>query len=164
MPGNNGNDLINGNKFSNFIFGGNGKDTINGNGGNDILLGGNGRDLISGGDGHDFLSGGRGRDTLSGDAGNDWLSGGRGRDVLSGGEGNDVLFGGRGRDTAVLEDSILNFSFQQGWCGLRVTHDGVPGTDWLFGIEILQFDDITIDLRASNNGPLGVDDSNSARQ
>jgi len=158
MPGNNGNDLINGNNFSNFIFGGNGKDTINGNGGNDILLGGNGRDLISGGDGHDFLSGGRGRDTLSGDAGNDWLSGGRGRDVLSGGEGNDVLFGGRGRDTAVFEDSILNFSFQQGWCGLRVTHDGVLGTDWLFSIEILQFDDITIDLRASNNGPLGVDD------
>jgi VCBS repeat-containing protein len=163
MPGNNGNNLINGNGLSNFLYGGNGHDTINGNGGNDILLGGNGRDLISGGDGHDLLKGGNGKDTLFGDAGNDWLFGGRGRDVLSGGQGNDVLFGGRGRDTAVFEDSILNFTFHQGWCGLRVTHTDVLGTDWLFSIELLQFDDITINLRAANNAPLAVDDTLAAQ-
>ena len=138
------NDLLVGNKKTNFILasGGNdfvnpggGKDYVFGEAGNDILNGDRGADVLNGGAGGDVLNGGSGRDTLLGEAGNDILNGDRGadllrggsdQDIISGGGGNDLIFGGtgndalfgdRGRDIFVFapgEDADIVFDFELG--------------------------------------------------
>ena len=83
--------------------------------------------------------------TLSGSAGNDVLTGLAGDDILIGGAGDDHLIGGAGWDQAVFAgqaDRYKVFETQQGdW---RVV--GPDGFDLLTGIELLRFDDRTIDL------------------
>ncbi|MFY0662957.1 MAG: VCBS domain-containing protein [Shimia sp.] len=119
---------------------------IFGRGGNDTMIGGNRSDLLFGGWGHDDISGGRG---------NDRLFGGRGNDTMSGGEGYDQIFGGRGRDTAVYEGSVFGYSWEQGWFRKfyvkDIDHsDGNTAIDTLRGVELLQFDDYTFNIRGAN--------------
>ncbi len=105
--GNGGNDLLNGNLGNDWLYGGDGDDELYGgsqtsafsNDGNDYLDGGNGNDGLLGGTGLDTLLGGTGNDTLFGGAGNDRLFGGTGNDYLDGGNDHDYLLGEDGRDT-----------------------------------------------------------------
>ncbi len=78
--GTDGNDTLNGTRWSDSILARGGDDLINGGAGNDTLLGEAGNDSLDGGDGADSVSGGVGNDTLHGGAGNDTLSGGSGMD------------------------------------------------------------------------------------
>jgi VCBS repeat-containing protein len=125
-------------------------------------------DEITGTGGNDWLFGGRGADILSGGLGRDWLFGGRGNDTLAGGGGNDRLFGGWGTDTAVFSGDIRDYDFAPQWFGgLSVDHargDGSDGTDFLYGIEVLQFENFTAYLDGRNNGPLALDDAADAEE
>ena len=98
-----GNDMVSGSKFADFMLldtgndmgnGMRGADTLNGENGRDTLIGDQGNDSLLGGAGNDSILGGIDRDYLHGDYGNDSLYGGTGADTLSGGRGTDVLYGG----------------------------------------------------------------------
>ncbi len=93
-----GDDLINGTRFTDTIDGLGGNDTINGRAAPDTLNGGEGNDTLNGGDDNDTLDGGNGDDTVNGDAGNDTATGGAGTDTVNGGAGDDTLDGGAGND------------------------------------------------------------------
>lgn len=93
-----GNDLIEGSRRRDLLYGGDGNDRMRGFGGRDLLAGRNGSDRLWGGADDDLLSGNRGNDRGSGGAGDDLVGGGSGRDWLKGGTGNDELIGGPDRD------------------------------------------------------------------
>jgi Ca2+-binding RTX toxin-like protein len=69
--GSDGNDVLKGRFWGDYIDGGNGDDMISGNSGDDLLVGGDGSDTLLGGEGNDTLDGGTGNDSLVGGAGND---------------------------------------------------------------------------------------------
>lgn len=92
-------DVISGDRKSNFLNGRGGSDEIDGGRNGDQLVGGTGADNLSGQGGGDDLIGGRGRDKLVGGSGSDELRGGGQSDVLNGGRGNDLLIGNGGSDT-----------------------------------------------------------------
>ncbi|MEL6476107.1 MAG: fasciclin domain-containing protein [Pseudomonadota bacterium] len=107
IPGNEVNQVLNGNGAKNHLVGGNGDDLIRGfsnrdklvgNGGDDNLFGGNGRDDLRGGDGDDNLFGNQAADLIAGGHGDDLILGGFGGDNLWGNAGDDEIFGGNGRD------------------------------------------------------------------
>lgn len=110
-------------------------------------------------EGSNRINGGDGNDTLIGSAFYDRINAGDGDDIVEGGEGDDVMFGNDGFDTAVFNGSILDFQWGWGNGGsLFVTDlntaDGNEGQDELKHFEALQFDDFTLMLDGSNNGPL----------
>ena len=86
--GDDGNDILRGGNYDDFLYGGNGDDTLYGSLGNDYLDGGNGSDTLYGQDGNDTLVAGQG-DTLS-----NKLDGGDGSDILIGSNGNNNLISG----------------------------------------------------------------------
>lgn len=92
--GENGDDLLIGDRGDDSLNGGNDQDTLLGFGGFDNLNGGEGSDIILG-DGVSFngQGGGFNNDTLDGAGGDDIVIGGGASDVLSGGDGNDILLG-----------------------------------------------------------------------
>ena len=93
-----GDDVLNGTRFSDTLDGLGGNDVINGRAALDTLNGGEGNDTLNGGDDNDVLDGGNGDDTVNGDAGNDTANGGAGTDMVNGGAGDDILDGGTGND------------------------------------------------------------------
>ena len=112
----------------------------------DFLFGGRGDDILRGRGGNDFLFGGRDDDSLFGGQGFDILFGGRGNDRLEGGADDDLLFGGRGFDTAVYAGSFFDYEIVVGRHATRVTDmepglAGDEGTDLLFGVEALLFEE-----------------------
>ncbi|MDJ0825475.1 MAG: Ig-like domain-containing protein [Rhodobacter sp.] len=180
IEGGDGEDDIKGGKGKDTVLGGKNDDEIDGGSGDDFLDGGEGDDEVEGGSGNDTIDGGLGNDELEGDggddvitggAGDDEIEGGSGDDTLEGGLGDDTIDGGSGTDTAVFEGSILDFAFSTPGGSsdddddddddddLLVTDtnpaDGDQGTDLLQDVEILQFDDFTLDLE-NNNAPLVV--------
>ena len=86
-----GNDLIFSDLGIDRVYGGKGLDSIQGSSGNDQLLGQDGPDDIFGGFDDDLLVGGRGDDHLFGDFGNDLLKGDEGVDFFDCGEGLDKI-------------------------------------------------------------------------
>ncbi|MBP7704291.1 MAG: VCBS repeat-containing protein [Caulobacter sp.] len=102
--GNWSDNVIDGNAFTNQIWGGWGADMLNGAGGHDVLYGEQGADLLDGGNGNDTLYGGADIDALTGGAGMDVLDGGWGDDFMAGGLGNDSYFVDSGLDE-VLESA-----------------------------------------------------------
>ncbi len=108
---------------------------------NDELFGQDGDDRMGGQDGDDFLDGGQGRDELFGDAGDDRLVGGAGDDRLDGGAGLDtaIFRGARSGYTITTSNGVTTVS-------------GLDGTDTLFGIERLQFDDEVV----TSSAPAGA--------
>lgn len=130
---------------------------IFGRAGNDTMIGGN-RD--------DYLFGGRGNDDISGGRGNDKIFGGSGNDTISGGEGYDLIMGGRGRDTAVYEGSVFGHTWERGWFRKFYvkdidSSDGDTAIDTLRGVEVLQFDDYSFNLRGANAALVLGDDANT---
>lgn len=134
------------------LYGTFGDDFIDAAGGNDYVDAGAGDDEVHGGLGNDKLEGGSGNDLLFGEEGNDRLDGGDGDDQLAGGAGNDTIDGDRGIDTAVFSGDSADFLVWGRGSRLFVEDtnlaDGNEGRDYVKEVEVLQFDDTTIDLTA----------------
>lgn len=110
----------------------------------DHFTGSGGDDWLSGRDGDDSLTGLDGHDRLDGEAGSDTVDGGSGDDVLEGGLGNDLIVGGNGTDVAVFSGLAGSYLIVAEGDGYRVK--GADGSDFVSGVELLRFDDLTIDL------------------
>lgn len=98
--------------------------------------------------------GGDGGDTFTGNDAANKLYGGRGDDKLGGGKGDDLLDGGRGSDTAVfagLRARYVVTADGDGW--LVKDGSGVEGTDRVTGVELLKFDDVTLDPATAAANP-----------
>ena len=94
------------------------------------------------GDGADSVTGNAAANRLDGGRGGDAIDGGAGDDLLIGGTGDDTLVGGAGIDTAWYGGDFLGYSLTYGAEWLTVS--GNEGTDWLSGIEFLQFSDQSV--------------------
>jgi Ca2+-binding RTX toxin-like protein len=124
-----------------------------------------GDNVLYGGAGDDELEGSIGNDLLDGGAGDDRLTVRGGDNTLIGGAGNDNLSGGSsGTDTAVFNVSSDAFNltsllpdFGQGLAQIS----SAEGNDRLYGIEFIQFTDVTLsfaDLAAYADGGSGSGD------
>ncbi|MDR6821138.1 T1SS-143 domain-containing protein, partial [Neorhizobium sp. 2083] len=154
------NNTIIGNDGANTLEGGIGNDTLNGGGGNDVLDGGQGLDTLAGGDGADIIKGGADNDTLWGGKHADSLFGNgtsnTGADLnATVGEADSANYGGSASnyhvffDTTVLGGGLGIWRVQAlngapEFTGVHVSVD----TDNLYGIEKIQFNDLTLDLLA----------------
>ena len=148
-------DVLDGGDGNDVIDAGSGDDTVDGGAGNDDIDAGSGDDNVDGGAGNDTIDAGSGDDVVDGGAGDDLIDGRSGDDTLTGGEGDDTLEGGSGDDVAVFAGSIADFALSTSGSSLIVEDtnagDGDQGTDTLDDdIEILQFDDFTLDLENNN--------------
>jgi len=96
---------------------------------------------------YDILYGGRGNDWIEGGTDAELLLGGPGDDVLWGHLGSDTLDGGQGTDTAVYTSPLSQYVISSASGVINISHK-LPGdgTDTLREIEVLSFDDHTIDL------------------
>jgi Ca2+-binding RTX toxin-like protein len=142
LMGGAGNDTLIGFAGNDNLNGGFGDDRLDGSSGNDNLMGGFGNDTLIGGSGNDNLNGDFGDDRLDGGSGNDNLIGGFGNDTLLGGSGNDNLDGGDGYDVAVFNGNFASYTIDP-IIGRVI---GLDGTDYLAGIEALQFFDRLVPL------------------
>jgi len=75
-------------------------------------------------------------------SGNDTFNGSAGNDVLNGYASDDTIVGGEGTDTARYDASRASYLVQGTAPNLSVS--GPDGTDTLFGIERLQFQDVVV--------------------
>lgn len=90
------------------IHGGDGNDSIQGDSVSDWIYGDGGNDVLRAGllGGSDHIEGGPGNDSLFGADGNDYLDGGSGNDTIDGrGGGRDTLIGYAGNDTIIVSGS-----------------------------------------------------------
>ncbi|WP_417526270.1 hypothetical protein [Marinovum sp.] len=98
----------------------------------------------------DVLTGDNGRNNLRGLYGEDTLIGNGGIDRLAGGKSDDWLYGGSGSDFALFDGHRGEFTITRtgtrdsivSWTGSGVGE----GTDRLFDVEYLVFDDQTLDI------------------
>ncbi|MGR3424692.1 MAG: tandem-95 repeat protein [Sagittula sp.] len=125
-------------------------------GGNDSIAGienvitGDGDDDVTGDASANLLETGDGADTVDGGEGSDSIDGGMGDDELTGGAGDDSITGGAGTDTAVIGDDFAGATFAQD--GTSVTVVSADGTDVLTGVELLEFDDVTVGAILGDDG------------
>jgi Ca2+-binding RTX toxin-like protein len=127
-------DQLNGNR-SNRFQGTRLSEVIVGSIGNDIINGQGGSDFIFARDGDDRVQGGAGKDFLFGGLGNDILKGGRGSDRISGGLGDDVIFGKRGNDvvTYVAGDGNDTVSGGAGFDRIKIIGDLTQNNNFTLG-------------------------------
>jgi Ca2+-binding RTX toxin-like protein len=152
LIGDDGNNLIVGNLFQNYlrgmggddsISGSSGFDDINGNQGNDTAHGNGGDDWVLGGQGNDVLFGDAGNDLLNGNLGNDTLDGGDGADTVRGGQGDDIIFGGAGDDWLSGDRGSDTLT---GGLGADTFHSGPgAGIDKVLDFNISQGDRVVLD-------------------
>ena len=95
------------------------------------------RMLVTTGSGNDKID-----NSYTGNNTNDYIDTGTGNDTIKGGTGNDTLTGGSGADTALFSGLRSDYLITTITDGIRIT--GTDGTDDLYGIETLQFSDLTI--------------------
>ncbi|MCX7374503.1 MAG: hypothetical protein NTW56_19070 [Alphaproteobacteria bacterium] len=102
---------------------------------------------LVGGAGNDALTGTSGANSLTGGAGNDSLTGGAGNDSLAGEGGKDIAqFIGETRGAATLTVVTDSNGFVT---DITQVETASLGTDSLSGIEVVAFDDVTLDLTQS---------------
>jgi len=89
-----------------------------------------------------IVEGSEGPDRLAGTAEEDYLLGRGGDDVFIASPGNDGINGGAGTDTYVLQGTPDDHAVEPEGAGYRIT--GPMGSDFLVGIEVLEFDGGTI--------------------
>ncbi|MCP5397078.1 MAG: hypothetical protein H6918_10195 [Sphingomonadaceae bacterium] len=109
------------------------------------VFGGTGNDYIIGAESGSTLLGGDGNDELFGLGGDDYLDGGDGADRLVGGAGNDTINGGSNIDTLVVSGTQSQYTLTQFNVG-EWQLVGPEGTDMLYGVEFIQFEDTTMRL------------------
>lgn len=135
-----GDDVIIGNRYNDYIDADRGDDDVAGYGGNDTLLGGAGNDDLSGGKGKDRLDGGAGRDKLLGGNSSDVLMGGKGNDTLKGGDGVDKFVFRTGWDVDTIKDfdatgsvhdriDLSGLNSVKSWTDLKNNHLEKDGSD-----------------------------------
>lgn len=125
----------------------------------------------------DWLFGSSGAEHILAGDGNDVVFAGGGDDIINGGRGNDTIFGGAGIDTVELAGSYLEYSWSKaggllslsGLLGPSFMVTGFDDSDRLFGVELLRFEDATVDLRTGvitldNLAPDGSADSYAATE
>ncbi len=83
-----------------------------------------------------------------GGSASDVITGNAADNVITGGLGDDTIDGGAGTDTAVFTGGRLNYVWNT--AGSTITITGTDGRDTLTNIEILRFDDGSINLLAGN--------------
>ena len=120
--GGDGNDIIIGTIYSDYLEGGAGNDNIGGNGGNDIIIGGAGNDDLEAGIGYSFIYGGDGNDTIGGSSGGGYIDAGSGNDIVTTGTGNSIVYLGAGDD--VLYNQYGGNSIIHGGGGSDTIHLG----------------------------------------
>ena len=78
----------------------------------------------------------------------DFVDAAGGDDTITGNDGSDVIVGGAGEDTAIVDGVVDDFGLQISAEGVEATDktDADSGTDFLNGVEFLQFDDDDITL------------------
>ncbi len=119
---------------------------------------------LKGGSQADRLYGNASANQILGGAGDDVLQGWDGSDTLSGGLGNDTLYGGSsdtsvpresGTDTAVFSGAFASYqySFTTTPGALTIT-SSTEGTDTLWGIERVQFSDVTLPVSNISEKPV----------
>lgn len=125
-------------------------------------------DTIEGGEGSDFFYGGIGADTLIGMGGPDMFVGGKGNDTIRGGENGLDEWGNAGQDVAIYsgDESDYEITFYtadneqsdtfefDGYFTIkdgRTDEDVAEGTDTLYGIEAVQFDDNFVTFFVNNS-------------
>jgi Ca2+-binding RTX toxin-like protein len=125
-------------------------------------------DTIEGGEGSDFFYGGNGADTLIGLGGPDMFVGGKGNDTIRGGENGLDEWGNAGQDIAIYsgDESDYEITFYtsdgeqsdtfefDGYFTVkdsRTDEDVAEGTDTLYGIEAVQFDDNFVTFFVNNS-------------
>ncbi|MHC2090411.1 hypothetical protein [Methylobacterium sp. CM6244] len=114
-----------------------------------IYLFGYGSSYAAGGRGNDYLVSSGSADRLSGGLGHDQLVGGGGNDILNGGAGDDSLDGGDGFDIAAYNGNRSDFKLTtvgDHYVLNDLRSKGPEGTDNLYNIEQLRFQDGILDL------------------
>lgn len=173
LYGNAGDDALKGQAGQDWLYGGDGHDRLAGGAGDDAIDGGTGDDLIRGDAGADHIAGGAGNDTIRGDdgadtidggEGDDFVLGGLGDDILVGGLGDDLILGGSGVDTAIFSGLYADHLVTGFGRLARTVEDlaGDGGRDRLSDVELLQFDDGTLDLRSGAFDDGGVSNQAAA--
>lgn len=99
IPGNDGDNTLNGTNGRDRLYGYGGNDTLYGYNGNDALFGGSGHDVLVGGDGVNWLQGGTGSSSA---ADQDTLRGGRDTDYYVLGNQTSSYYTGSGH--AILQN------------------------------------------------------------
>jgi glycerophosphoryl diester phosphodiesterase len=180
IAGNNGNDVLFGDRADNTIWGdlsiqgttggkdvilaGQGDDIVFSGAGDDVVYGGSGegKDALYGGVGNDILDGQPGDDRLFGNEGDDTLYGSRGDDLLYGGKGKDLLFGGRGTDVFAIGagdgiDTISDFKIGEDFIGLigSTTFKDLTITNIGNNTQIALGSEVLANLQLPANGVLG---------
>jgi glycerophosphoryl diester phosphodiesterase len=180
IGGNDGSDVLFGNRADNTIWGdlsiqgttggkdvilaGQGDDIVFAGGGDDVVYGGSGegKDALYGGVGNDILDGQPGDDRLFGNEGDDTLYGSRGDDLLYGGKGKDLLFGGRGADVFAIGagdgiDTISDFKIDEDFIGLigNTTFKDLTITKVGNNTQIALGTEVLANLQLPANGVLG---------
>lgn len=120
-----------------------------GTGQDDVLASQSDTSKINGGDGADMISGGNQAEHVNA---------GDGDDTIFGGGGDDTIFGNDGHDTAMYSCSILAYDWSQGK-GNSWNVNGADGSDTLKHIEVLGFDDFSLNIDGSNNIVYSVADT-----
>lgn len=124
------------------------------------LYSGSGNDIITGSTANNDLYGGAGNDTIRGGDGNDNIYGQNGDDTFYAENGNDFFYGGDGFDTIIFSGNFADYSYTTpGIVGNTYaftftdnnTSDGNDGVDYIESVELLIFNDITIDISDPNN-------------
>jgi hypothetical protein len=88
---------------------------------------------------------------LDGGAGNDTLIGGPGDEILIGRPDNDQITGGPGIDLAAFSGTRAAYRIVRD--GDRIMVTGPDGADTLMSVEVLRFDDVTLNLFAVLSRP-----------
>ncbi|MCB2088489.1 MAG: calcium-binding protein [Sphingomonadaceae bacterium] len=109
------------------------------------VIGNVGNDYIIGAQSGSSLYGGDGNDELFGLGGDDYLDGGDGADRLVGAGGNDTIRGGSNVDTLVVSGTQAQYTLTQFNPG-EWQLVGPEGTDMLYEVEFIQFEDTTMRL------------------
>lgn len=149
IPGTVGDDTLEGSDLNEFFDAGSG---------NDIINAGAGDDVIDAGDGDDQIEAGEGNDTINPGSDDDIVNGSEGDDTINGGEGNDIINGGEGEDTVVYSGDLGEFQVSKEVDTVLVGKSN-GDKDELTNVELLQFDDQSVDTKDISQTPVNQNPS-----
>jgi hypothetical protein len=156
---NNAGDTLRGGSRTETYFGLDGQDTVFGTNRPEVIDGGGDNDTIysdlrltsslSNNGSRDRVFGQSGEDTIYTYGGDDEVHAGIGRDTIAGGVGNDTIYGDEDSDTVVFQGRSTQFRIETNDLYVRVVDVSAPGnqgTDTLYEVESLKFNDSIINI------------------